>query len=127
MEVTALFAGILGLIFFGLTIRIIYIRRTNKIALGDGGHQSLAKAIRAHSNFIEYVPIVLVLFTLLEFRGAEDFLLYCLGTLLVIGRLLHAYGISQVDENYRYRVSGMVLTNIVLVSASLRLLAGLFG
>jgi uncharacterized membrane protein YecN with MAPEG domain len=42
---------------------------------------------------------------------------------LLIGRLLHACGISQIEENNRYRVAGMALTFTTIVSASLVLIA----
>jgi len=35
---------------------------------------------------------------------------------------VHAYGVSQVSENYRYRTIGMALTFTVIISASVGIL-----
>ena len=70
MIVTSIYASILSLLFIFLTIRIIKIRRTNKISIGDGNNLILQKAIRAQSNFCETVPLTLILFFLAENNGA---------------------------------------------------------
>ncbi|RPG26439.1 MAG: hypothetical protein CBC10_004790 [Gammaproteobacteria bacterium TMED50] len=59
-------------------------------------------------------------------RGAwgRPVAVHVLGVLLVVGRLVHAIGVSRVSEDYRLRVFGMVCTLAVLVGAVLRLLAG---
>jgi uncharacterized membrane protein YecN with MAPEG domain len=43
---------------------------------------------------------------------------------LLIGRVLHAFGISQAEENYRFRVAGMALTFVALISGALLCLFG---
>ena len=37
---------------------------------------------------------------------------------LLLGRLLHAYGVSRPREDFRFRVTGMVLTFTVLLSSA---------
>lgn len=120
IQITALYAAILALIFVYLSRRIIKIRRKVKSAIGDAGDEQLKRAIRAHANFIEYVPLALLLFAFLEFQHAPAILIHLLGILLVIGRIVHAYGLSQIKEDYRYRIVGTVITlNIILASAIL--------
>jgi hypothetical protein len=46
-------------------------------------------------------------------------LLHAAGVLLVAGRLLHAYGVSQFPPVMRYRVYGMWLTFVALGLAAL--------
>ncbi len=47
---------------------------------------------------------------------------------LIVGRLVHAYGVSQEKENYRLREVGMALTFTPMAMAALRLIASfLFG
>ena len=41
---------------------------------------------------------------------------------LLFGRLLHAYGVSHVKENYQFRVAGMALTLVTIISSSVRLI-----
>jgi hypothetical protein len=78
----------------------------------------LQRAIRVHGNFAEYVPLALVLLLLAELGGGSPWLLHAIGLSLTTGRVAHAYGVSQANENYRFRVLGMALTfTAILVGA----------
>jgi uncharacterized membrane protein YecN with MAPEG domain len=55
-------------------------------------------------------------------RGAHPLLVHVLAASLLVGRTSHAYGVSQLKENYRYRVFGMAMTLTALIIASLYLL-----
>ncbi len=86
--------------------------------MGDGDDAELKRAIRAHANFAEYVPIALLLIAMAETLGTHTLLVHALGLFLLCGRSLHAYGLSQVKEDYRYRIFGMKMTlNVIIVSA----------
>ena len=65
------YAGLLGLLFIFLTLRIVRMRWKYKVGIGDGGEHVLAKAIRVHSNFIEYVPLALLLLYLVEMQQTK--------------------------------------------------------
>lgn len=82
----------------------------------------MLRAMRVHSNFAEYVPLTLFLIYLAEVQGAHGLLVHALGLLLLSGRLLDAYGVSQANENYTFRVAGMAMTFTSLISASAYLL-----
>jgi uncharacterized protein len=120
--ISSLYAFLLGLIFLVLTIRIIKLRRSLKISLGDGENVDLQRAIRAHGNFCEVVPFALVLIILSEVNGISPLFLHICGTTLLIGRISHAYGISQ-KSTFRFRIGGMFLTlTSVIISLLLNLL-----
>ena len=121
--VTPLYAALIGLIFTMLSIRTLRLRRRLGVAIGPGEEPILLKAVRAHGNFAEYVPIALLLMIFTELRTEGTLLIHALGSLLLVGRLTHAYGISQLKENYRFRVAGMAMTFTVIITCSLRLLA----
>lgn len=110
MNVIPIYAAILGIIFFILSVRIILLRRSLKIGLGDSGNPIVLRAMRVHSNFAEYVPLCLVLLGFAEFQGTLPMAVHALGSGLVLGRILHAYGVSQPKEDFRFRVTGMALT-----------------
>ena len=122
MTVTPLYAALLGLIFVALSLQTIRLRRRHRVALGDGDQAPLRRAMRAHANFAEYVPLALLLMFFVERGGGSALRMHILGIALLDGRLLHAWGVSQVRENFRYRTTGMVLTFSVIISASLFLL-----
>lgn len=122
MPVTPLYAALLALVFVALSIRTIRLRRRYRVGVGDGNHAELQRAMRVHANFAEYVPLALLLIYFAETGGAPLPLIHILAITLSCSRLLHAYGVSQVRENYRYRTVGMALTFTVIISASLLLL-----
>lgn len=117
-SVTLLFTGLHGLILLGLVMPIVRLRRGRRVGLGDGGDRELLRRIRAHANFIEYVPILLVLLTLLEIGGLDRRVVATLGTMLIVGRLLHARGLSRSEGKSFGRMWGTLLTWSVLVIGS---------
>lgn len=125
---TVIYAAIAGLMFVGLALRTIGLRKKAMVAIGDGGQPLLRRAIRVHGNFAEYVPFALVLIWMAEMTTRSNLLAHALGILLITGRALHAYGVSREHENLRFRVVGMVMTFFCIVTASLVLLwTGLTG
>ena len=110
MPVVALYAALLALLFIGLSVRTIGLRRRLRIAVGDAGNAEMLRAMRVHSNFAEYVPLALLLIYFTEISGAPVLLVHALGFGLLLGRVAHAYGVSQSEENLRFRVFGMAVT-----------------
>ena len=122
MHIVLLYAGLLALLFVGLALRTLRLRRRLRIAIGDGGNETLLRAMRVHANFAEYVPLSLLLIYFVEASGASALFVHALGAAVLAGRLSHAYGVSQLRENYAFRVVGMTLTFGPLIAAALRLL-----
>jgi uncharacterized membrane protein YecN with MAPEG domain len=122
MTVTPIYATILGLLFIALSVRTIRMRRKHQVAVGDGDNSELRRAMRVHANFAEYVPLALLLIFFVELDGTPKWWVHALAVALVCGRLAHAWGVSQTRENFRYRVSGMVLTFSVISTAGLTIL-----
>ncbi len=110
MFLTSLYTSLLALIFIILSVRIIFIRRANRVPNGDNNNLSLHKAIRAHGNFIENIPIILILMFCAENNGASNLLLHIVGVALLLARILHGYGISAINEDFRFRIVGTILT-----------------
>ena len=122
MFVTPIYAAILGFVFVAISVRTILVRRKLQVAIGDGDQPLLARAARVHANFAEYVPLSLILIYFLETYSVSKLWIHLLCLTLVIGRVTHAFGVSQAKENYRYRVTGMALTFTAILSASLGLI-----
>lgn len=120
--IVSIYAAVLALMFLALSIRIILVRRKVGIAIGSGSDQVLTRAVRVHSNFAEYVPLVLILIFLFEFLGGPALVVHGLGAALLIGRSIHAYGVSQLQEKLTFRVTGMLLTFLVIIISSLGIL-----
>ncbi len=118
MLIVSAYASLLALLFVGLSVRTLRLRRSLRIAIGDAGNQRMLRAMRVHSNFAEYVPLALLLIFFVERAGAPVLLVHALCLCLLVGRLVHAIGVSQVDEDYRLRVFGMAMTFTTLVGSA---------
>ena len=118
MPITAIYAGLLALLFVVLSFRVIFVRMAEKISLGDGGKPELEKRIRAHANFVEYAPIGLILLGLAESLHSPAWSLHALGATLVAGRALHGFGISQTPQWVPGRFIGMNATFAAIVIAA---------
>lgn len=112
MNIIPLYAALLALLFIYLSAQTIKVRRRVRVAVavGDGGNSEMLRAMRVHANFAEYVPFTLVLLGMLELQASPAWVLHALGVLLLVARCSHAYGVSQSDENFRFRVLGMMGT-----------------
>jgi uncharacterized membrane protein YecN with MAPEG domain len=117
-----LYAGLLGLLLIALSVQVVRARMRFRVGLGTGTEEGMQQAVRVHANFAEYVPLSLLLIYFAEAASESALFTHSLCVTLLCSRLLHAYGVSRVRENYRYRTIGMVLTFLVIVSASLFLL-----
>ncbi|MGA7439495.1 MAG: MAPEG family protein [Luteibacter sp.] len=122
MRITGLYAALLGLLMIGMALRVMLLRRNTSIGLGDGGNRSLACAVRAHGNAIEYIPIGLILLLLLELNQTLPLLLHVFGIVLVVGRIAHAVGLSGTPGMSAGRALGAALTLLVLLAMALMLI-----
>ncbi len=120
---TPFYTAVAALIFILLSMRALWLRRKFSIPVESGGNEQLARAIAVHAHFAEYMPLTLLLIYFYELRGAPAIWIHGLCLTLIAGRLLHAYGVSQVEENYRFREIAMILTLGCLISVTLSLLA----
>lgn len=116
---TAFYAGLLAILFIVLSFRVIAKRNQYKVAIGSNGQELLQRAIRVHANFAEYVPFALLLMFLAEYSGLAPLYLHILGIALIIGRLSHAYGVSQQQEPLKFRVFGMIISMLVIIVAAI--------
>ncbi len=115
LSLTGFYASLLGILYIGLAINIIRLRRKFKVGIGDGDNRVLAQAIRVHGNFAEYTPIALILLASYELNGASAMMLHALGSTLVVGRILHAIGLTKSIGISIQRQVGMLSTFLVIL------------
>jgi len=117
--VTSLFAALLGILYFNISLTTIKGRRSQKVSLGSGENNEILHLVSAHSNFSSYVPIFLILFYLLEQTTLPSFILYILGGIFTLGRILHFISLKNKEKTFTKRVMGMRLTLMPLMICSL--------
>ncbi|RUM52376.1 MAG: glutathione metabolism protein [Marinomonas sp.] len=120
--ITPIYAALLALLYVYLSARVIKLRMKYQVGIGDGQQTLLTRAIRVQGNFGEYVPFALLLVWMYETLSGGPIVVHVLGSALLVGRLLHAYGVSQKHEVLKYRQIGMIMTFVVIVVSALLLL-----
>ena len=110
LTITALYASFLSLIFYKLSKNVIKLRRQHKVSIGHKGHKDLEQSIRAQANFIEYVPLGLILLCCLEINKIHPLIVFILGGLLFVGRFLHSKSFTTNGTDKTKRVQGMRFT-----------------
>ena len=115
MVVTPLYAAILAVWVVVLSLRAIQRRRAAKVSLGDGGVILLQRAIRGQANFAEYVPLALLLLTVIELSRFSLYLVHALGIVLVIARLMHGYAMGFRSAFRFGRFWGAMMTFAILI------------
>ncbi len=115
LEITALFASILGIFLMILSFRVISLRgspvaklinKKNRVV----SEETLQRAIRGHGNLTEYVPLFLILMLIAEFNQTAQQELIAAGIIFTVGRLMHGIVFAFLQPNMFMRVGGMVLT-----------------
>ena len=133
MHITALYGGLLGLLLALLSARVMLWRFMTGVVVGDEGDAEKTAMIRAHGNFIEYVPLTILLIGLAEYLaiGSKSFLsiktgqtwppllIHGLGITLVLGRVLHAAGMWKNPGISMGRRVGTAMTMIALCGAAI--------
>ena len=119
MPITPLFAAVFAIFYILLSIKVIRFRLSKQISLGDAGDTDLETAVRSHGNFIEYVPISLILMWFLEVITYSSSLSMLLGLILLVSRFAHVIGLNDTKNKLIFRQVGMLGTFfVILVAAS---------
>jgi uncharacterized membrane protein YecN with MAPEG domain len=121
-QITAFYAALLGLLVMLLGLRVVHGRWTRRIGIGDGGDSEMLRRIRAHANLIENVPLALLLLLLLELTNVKGTWLHLFGIALLVGRVLHAWGLSRYAGTSFGRLVGTVLTWVAVLAMCVLLL-----
>lgn len=88
----------------------------------------LQRKVRAFGNFVEYVPLALLLILTLELINSQAWLLWLLGSALTLGRVAHAWGLIKTYGPSPGRAVGFFLTWFVyLVGAGACVYHGVIG
>jgi uncharacterized membrane protein YecN with MAPEG domain len=115
LSVTPIYASIIALLILSLAYRVVQLRNSEGVALGDGGNKKLIRAMAAHSHALENAPIALFLMLLLEANGFRPIWLHGMGMALVASRLLHMYGQSRHSARSFGRYWGTVINWLLIV------------
>ncbi|MGQ7365928.1 MAPEG family protein, partial [Streptococcus suis] len=80
--------------------------------IGDGGNALLIRRMRAHANFVEYTPFILILIGLIEFTTGTSLWLWVASAVFLLGRVVHALGMEGLPGG---RMVGTIITFALLL------------
>jgi hypothetical protein len=114
LPITLTIAAAAALINVWLGFRVSQLRLRDKVSVGDAGNERLRCRMRAHSNYIEYTPIFLILLALVELAVGPKTWLWGVGIAYILARLAHPFGMERPAPN-PLRAGGIIVTWIVLI------------
>ena len=114
----ALYVGLNLLLTLVLAINVVRHRFKGE----SGDPVALEKAVRAHGNNTEYVPIILVGLGVMAMMGASAQTISILGGTLFVARVFHAYGIQQAKVPNIFGMVGNIVTWLVMLCVATTLL-----
>lgn len=126
LQTTLSLAAAAAIINMWITIRVGQLRRRGQVLYGDGGDEMLMRRMRAHANFAENTPLVLILIGAIELTGKGGQWLAIVGAAYMLGRVCHAIG---MDGKVPLRAAGAtitMLTQIGLAAIALLIALGRF-
>ena len=125
--VASLYAIPLAIIFLVLFMQVVFLRTNLSQSIGDGGNKELHERIRRHGNFVEWVPMVMILLILNEAQGTGAIWLHAAGALLTIGRILHPLGLKADNSQHPLRVAGNMGGLLATVILTINLIIAQFA
>lgn len=119
LPITTLLAAVLGLWLIMLSMRVVSIRRKQKISIGHGNNDELHRRQRGHANLIEYAPLTIVLFALAEIQNQNIYFLIVLAAMFFIARIVHGCVFSFFKPNLKLRTYSMLATFLCIAALSI--------
>ena len=121
--ITASFAAIIGAMLTALAINTTRVRLRSGREPTPEATEAIRRASRAHGNALEHGLPVLLLMFFAETHGAAHLGLCVVGTLFVIARVFHAYGMLTRPRSLPMRIGAgstyaleIVLLNLLVVA-----------
>ena len=118
MPITLMYASIFALFALVLSFRAGSFRGKSGISVlfGDPSNMELAERVRAHQNFLEYVPMIVIVMGAIELNGGSNMFLFWVGDLLFLARIAHAVGLKHDNMAHKGRLIGAAGTALITVA-----------
>ncbi|MBV7266623.1 MAPEG family protein [Erythrobacter ani] len=114
LPVTLTAAAAAAILNIWLMVRVGRVRAAEKVFVGDDGNENVIRRMRAHANFTENAPFVLILIAAIELTGkGEPWLAYVAG-LFIIGRVMHGFGMDG-GSFAKGRMIGTIISMLTLI------------
>ena len=126
LSITLTIAAAAALLNLWLMRRCAKARQAAEVSIGNGGDDFLTRRMRAHANFAESTPIVLILIAALELAGGTSTWLWLVGIAYIMGRFAHAFGMDG-GALAKGRFYGTVITMLTLLGLATMALISVYS
>lgn len=123
VEAAGLWIALLILLMLGLKFYVGAQRRKHRVPSGDLSHPQFGRATRIQLNAVEDVPPLMAGLAALALLNAPAPYIHACGAVLLMARVLHAWGLSTSSGFSIGRLVGTMGS----VAAALAIVAGLLG
>ena len=117
IQITAIYAALLGVMMIVLRTQVSILRGKTGISIMHGDNMNLAESMRRHGNFIENVPMALILMAFAETMAAPAMMVHAMGVALIAGRVIHVTGIDHTRPAAPARIIGGILSTLPILAA----------
>jgi uncharacterized membrane protein YecN with MAPEG domain len=114
LPLSMFYISLLSSLVLFLTFNVVKERMKTHIALGAGENESMERQMRVHANLLENLLPFSLLFILSELNGSSILMLHTIGSIFLIARLFHAYGLSRKTGRSFGRYYGTLFSWICL-------------
>lgn len=118
LPITLAISGAAALLNGWLAFRVGQKRMSEKVLTGDGGNPIVVARMRAHANYVEFTPFVLILIGLVELAAGTQLWLWAVGAIYLLARVAHALGMDRTTPN-PLRAGGIIVTMLVMCGLAL--------
>ncbi len=120
-QITLAVTAVFVLMSIPMAISVGVRRAKTGILLLHGEDDDLLRLIRAHGNFIEYVPLAILALAGAEIAGAPSWLVAVCGGVLLLARVIHFFGLRAAADS-KGRPIGAGLTSVAMLVLALAIL-----
>lgn len=118
LPVTLTAAAAAAILAIWLSIRVGQVRGSEKVSIGNGGNDKVIRRMRAHANFVENTPFVLILIAGIEMTGKGGNWLAYVAAIYMLGRIAHGLGMD--DGRFgKGRMIGTLVTMLTLLGLAI--------
>lgn len=118
LPVTLSSAAAAAILAIWLMIRVGQVRTSEGVSVGDGGNEKVIRRMRAHANFVESAPFVVLLIGVIELAGRGDAWLAYVSGAYFVGRILHGFGMDG-GSMQPGRMVGTIITLLTLLGLAI--------
>lgn len=116
--ITGLYAGIFAIVQVAMVFWIAKSRWDEKVVLGTGESGVLLRKTRVYGNFVEIVPIALILMGIAELNGSSALVLHAMGGILILSRIAHARGLLVKPSFGIWRLIGVLFAAVAIMTGA---------